>query len=197
MSLLTEEAGAETRRRAPGVFRLVMFFLLAVAPALAAAQPAIPREYQIKAVFLFNFVQFVDWPPQVFSQPESPLIIGILGSDPFQSYLDEIVRGEKLNSHPLVVRRYRRPEDIGPCQVLFISRSEASRLGRILTRLKGRSILTVGDMPDFAQRGGMIRFVTVNNKIRLQINVDAAKAADLNISSKLLEPSQIVTPGRN
>ncbi|HTQ30471.1 MAG TPA: YfiR family protein [Opitutaceae bacterium] len=175
-------------------FVLAAIFVLGGLRAAADPEPA-TREYQIKAVFLFNFVQFVDWPPQAFPQPQSPLVIGILGEDPFDSYIDEAVRGEKVNDHPLVVQRYRRPEDIGPCHVLFISRSETGHLAHVLTSLKGRSILTVGDMAGFAERGGMIRFVTENNKIRLQINVDAARAADLTISSKLLEPAQIVTPG--
>ena len=181
-------------RKSCGRFVLAAVFVLG--GLRAGADPApLAREYQIKAVFLFNFVQFVDWPPRAFSKAQSPLVIGVLGEDPFDSYLDEAVRGEKVNDHPLVIRRYRRPEDIGPCHILFISRSEAGRLGQVLAALKGRSILTVGDMAGFAERGGMIRFVTENNKIRLQINVDAARAADLTISSKLLEPAQIVTPG--
>jgi hypothetical protein len=162
-----------------------------------AAEAPVAAEYQLKAVFLFNFAQFVDWPSGAFPEAQSPLVIGILGADPFDAYLDETVRGEKANARPLVIRRYRRAEDIGDCQVLFISRSEAGRLGPVLASLKGRSILTVGDMDGFAQRGGMIGLVTENNKIRLKINVDAAKAAALTISSKLLRPAEIVTSGKD
>jgi hypothetical protein len=151
-----------------------------------SAQTATSPEYQIKAVFLFNFAQFVDWPPKAFPDAQTPLVIGILGEDLFGSYLDETVRGEKVNNRPLVVQRYRRIGEIKACHVLFISRSENARLEEILASLKGRSILTVGDSDEFALRGGMIRFVTEKNKIRMRINLEAVKAANLTISSKLL-----------
>ncbi len=169
--------------------------LLLVSPAIA--QPEATREYQIKAVFLFNFAQFVDWPPAAFSDPQAPLIIGVLGDDPFGSFLDQTVRGEKVNARPLVVRRYRAVAEVDTCHILFICGSEAGRLENILASLKGRSVLTVGDMDGFAQRGGMIRFATENNRIRLRVNLAAAKAAQLTLSSKLLRPADIVEPGKD
>ena len=162
-----------------------------------SAQPASSREYQVKAVFLFNFAQFVEWPTNAFPEAQTPFVIGVLGEDPFGAYLDETVRGEKVNNRSLVVERYRRAEEIKTCHVLFISRSEVNRLAEILANLKGRNILTVGDAESFAQRGGMIRFVTEKNKLRLKVNLEAAKAANLTISSKLLRSAEIVTPGKN
>ena len=162
-----------------------------------AAEPVVNKEYQIKAVFLFNFSQFVEWPTNAFAETQSPLVIGVLGEDPFGTYLEEAVRGEEVNKHPLVIRHYRRVEDIKDCHILFISQSETSRLSRIFERLKDRSILTVGDAEGFVQQGGMIRFITEKNKIRLRINPEAAKAAKLTISSKLLRPAEIVTPGKD
>lgn len=149
-------------------------------------QSAPTAEYQIKAVFLFNFAQFIEWPPTAFPERQTPFVIGVLGQDPFGSYLDETVRGEKVNNRPLTVRRYRRVEEIQTCHVLFISRSEAGRLDQILANLKYRNILTVADVESAASSGVMIRFVTQQNKIRLRINPEAAKAANLTISSKLL-----------
>ena len=162
------------------------------APEAPAATPVV-REYQIEAIFLFNFAQFVDWPPEAFSGPGDPLVIGILGNDPFGAYMDEAVRGERVNDRPIVIRRFARVEDITTCHILFISRSESARLDQILGRLKGRSILTVSDIDDFNQSRGMIRFVIEKNKIRLRINLGAAKSAGLKISSKLLRPAQIVS----
>lgn len=95
---------------------------------LVSAQAAALQEYEVKAVFLFNFTQFVDWPPAAFPDAQAPLTIGVLGDDPFGDFLDETVRGEKSNSRPIVIRRYRRVEEVGPCHVLFISRSESHRL---------------------------------------------------------------------
>ena len=100
-----------------------------------------------------------------------------------------------MKGHPLVVRRFQRIEQLTDTQILFISRSERGRLGPILATLKGRSILTVSDLEDFAQDGGVICFVLVDNKIRLRVNLDAAKQAGLTLSSKLLRPAQIVGPG--
>lgn len=169
--------------------------LLFVAAPRSPAQTAPPPEYQVKAVFLFNFAQFIEWPSNAFPQTETPLIIGVLGEDPFGAYLDETVRGEKVNNRPLVVQRYRQVDEIKMCHVLFISHSEADHLKQIFTELKNRNMLTVGDVEGFALRGGMIRFVTEKNKIRLRINLEAAKAAQLTISSKLLRPAEIVAPG--
>ncbi len=169
-----------------------------VAPALAAAPvSATTAEYQVKAVFLFNFAQFVDWPARAFASGESPLVIGLLGDDPFGTYLDDLVRGEKIGGRRMVVQRFHRVEDITDCQILFVSRSEAATLAQILARLKGRSILTVGDVDSFNRDSGMVRFVTENGKIRMRINLQAAKAAGLEISSKLLRPATIVTAEQN
>ena len=172
----------------------MLLCLLAFAPWKARAQS---KEYQIKAVFLFNFAQFVDWPTNAFLENQAPLVIGILGEDPFGSYLDETVRGEKVNNRSLVIQRYRSVDQIKSCHILFISRSESARQEEILNALKGRNILTVGDYDGFAQRGGMIRFVTDKNKVRLKIGLEAAKAAKLTISSKLLRPAEIVAPGKD
>jgi len=159
----------------------------------ASAQTGPSREYQVKAVFLFNFAQFVEWPPAAFAGASSPLVIGILGGDPFGAYLDETVRDEKVNNRPLEIQRYHRVDEIKTCHVLFISRPESNRLEQILVSLKDRSILIVGDGDDFVQRGGMIRLATPQNKIRLIINVEAAKSANLTISSKLLRSAEVVT----
>lgn len=184
-------------RRLGAMLRLVRCAVF-VAVALAARQPRAQsspsREYQVKAVFLFNFAQFVEWPANAFPESQTPLVIGILGEDPFGTYLDEAVRGETVNDHPLVVQRYRRTEDITTCHILFISLSEGSRLEQVLTDLKGRNILTVGEGEGFARQGGMIRFVMDHNRVRLRINLEAAEAANLKLSSKLLRPAEIVGP---
>ncbi|MGH8524715.1 MAG: YfiR family protein [Gammaproteobacteria bacterium] len=180
--------------RGPSAAWLVLSALL-LSGALVSAQAAAPREYQLKAVFLFNFAQFVEWPPQAFPDAQTPLVIGVLGRDPFGAYLDETVRGETVNNRSLVVQRYGRVEDINTCHILFISRSEADRLGQILASLKDRSILAVTDTEGAAQHGVMIRFVTEKNKIRLRINLEVAQAANLRISSKLLRTAEIVTSG--
>ena len=165
-------------------------------PTDSLAQAPDP-EYQLKAVFLFNFAQFVEWPASAFPNSMTPLVIGILGDDPFGPYLDETVRGETVNDRPLVVRRYRSVEEITVCHILFISRREDRRIKGILDSLRVRSVLTVSDADRFATRGGMIRFVTDHKRIRFRINLEAARAASLTLSSKLLRPAEIVPAGKD
>jgi uncharacterized protein DUF4154 len=158
-----------------------------------AAQAVRASEYQVKAVFLFNFAQFVDWPTEAFPAPDTPLVICVLGNDPFGDALDQTVRNERLGGRAFQVRRYRSVDEITTCHILFISRSEGNRSEAILASLKQRPILTVSDADGFAQRGGMIRFVTDRNRIRLQLNLAATEAAHLTISSKLLRVAEVIT----
>jgi hypothetical protein len=150
------------------------------------------KEYDVKAAFLYHLAEFVDWPPEAFPAAESPLVIGVLGADPFGKALDEIVRDEVVKNRKLTVERYGSMEEVKTCHILFISGSEAGRLEQIFSSLNDRKILTVGDTEGFAQRGGMVRFRTEKNKIRLRINLDAAKAASLTISSKLLRAAEVI-----
>jgi hypothetical protein len=176
---------ATLRRICALVFCGVLFSLF------ARAQPALP-EYKLKAVFLFNFVRFTEWPPSAFATEDSPFIIGILGADPFGKTLEQTVKDEVANGHPIEVRHYKTVNEIKKCHVLFISSSESYHLDSILSALRGRSILTVGDVEGFADKGGMVRFSKEDNKIRFRINVEAAKAENLSISSKLLQLADIV-----
>jgi YfiR/HmsC-like len=166
--------------------------LIALAWLAAATSASAPSEYQLKAVFLFNFAQFVEWPSQSFGAPDAPFVIGVVGEDPFGGELDAVVRGETVLGHPLVVKRYRTLSEVKPCQILFISESELSRLDNILSSLDRRAVLTVSDIYRAAERGTVIQFTNERNRLRLRINVAAAKAAGLTISSKLLRPAEIV-----
>ena len=169
--------------------------LLVLGPFGSLASP-ISKEYQIKAVFLFNFSQFIQW-PSASADSHRPFRIGVLGDDPFDGFLDNTVRGEKVSGRPLVIQRYASPKEVKDCQILFISRSESGRLGDILTGLKGRSILTVGDSEGFIKNGGVVRFLTRGNRIHLRISPEAAKRVNLNISSKVLRLAEIARPGED
>jgi YfiR/HmsC-like len=173
----------------PVLRALLLVLLAAVAPVSAAG----PSEYQVKAVFLFNFAQFVAWPAQAFGAADAPFSICILGEDPFGADLDATVRGENVQGHPFVVRRYRNPGDIeSTCHIVFIGASQLTQLENIVKSLGDRAILTVSDIDQSAERGTMIQFASEHNRLRLRINVAAAKAAGLTISSKLLRPSEII-----
>jgi hypothetical protein len=167
--------------------------LLLALCALALRGQEVSREYQLKAIFLYRFAQFVDWPETAFPSPNSPLIIGVLGPDPFGGYLEAAVRNERIRKRRLSVQHFQRSQDARHCQILFISASESERLEKIQAELAGRSILTVGETEGFALRGGMIQFITERNRIRFLINLKAAKAEHLQISSKLLELAEVVS----
>lgn len=198
MALLNASMHHSVKRDLKNVIAiLALLFVLLGGGSNSAAQTTTSKEYKIKAIFLFNFALFVKWPAGAFSDAQKPLVIGILGNDPFGAYLDDAVHGEKVNGSPLVVERYRHLEEVKTCHILFISRSEAARLKQNLDGLKSRNILTVSESNEFCRHGGMIQFVTEKNKIRLRINVEAAKAAHLTISSKLLRSAEIVATGSN
>jgi hypothetical protein len=174
---------------------LISTFILAVSlltcQLALSAQASPNREYQLKAVFLYNFTQFVEWPEQTFPSSQAPMVIGILGPDPFGNYLEEIIAGEKINGHPLRIKRFRTVEEIDACQILFINLPDTKKRDQAVNRLKGRNILTVSDAPDFMQGGGMIRFFTRQDKIKLEVNLEAAKAENIVLSSKLLRLVEI------
>jgi hypothetical protein len=150
-------------------------------------------EYDVKAAFLFNFAQFVEWPPESFASAESPIVIGVLGEDPFGPALDQLISQEPVNGRRTVVRRFERVEDVDVCHLLFINVRNPARLAAAIGALNKRATLTVGDAEPFLDQGGMIQFVTQNNRIKLRINLDVATAAGLTLSSKLLRPAQIIT----
>jgi hypothetical protein len=158
--------------------------------ASAWAQPV--TEYQVKAAYLFNFGQFVEWPAQSATAPDTPFVIGVVGKDPFGQILDDVVQGESLGGRLLVVRRFRNAREISDCQILFIARSEQDRLDETLQALRGRHVLTVTDIEGAEQRGAMIVLFNENNRVRMRINLAAARASNLVISSKLLRPAEVV-----
>jgi hypothetical protein len=170
------------------------FWLTVAWLALAIPVPAQHTtfdEREVKAVFLLNFVQFVEWPSSAFASPASPVVIGVLGDDPFGRLLDEVVHGEVVRGRRLAVARFRRVEDIKACHVLFVSSSEAGMYEHILTVLGTQPTLTVGDTESFTARG-MIRFLSERNRVRLEVNLGAVRAARLIMSSNLLRAARIV-----
>lgn len=158
----------------------------------AAEKSAGVSEYQIKAAFLYNFTQFTDWPASAFSSSNAPIVIGIVGKDPFANSLDEVVRGELVRGRPLVVKRLRANADLRSCHMLFISRSEKEGLPAVLSQLKGSPVLTVGDTNGFAQQGGMVNLLLVNKTVKMEINQAAAEEVGLQMSSKLLKLARLM-----
>jgi len=188
-----------------GILILVAAMTLNLAPSADAqtGDASDSSEYLIKAGFIYNFAKFVEWPPTSFPQSDAPIVIGILGTDPFGSVLDRIVADKKIGSRGFVVRRYKWSKDLKDlreCQILFVSSSEKAHTDEILEFVKWLPILTIGETPGFAERGGVIRFTVEDNRVRFEVSVDAAHNANLNISSRLLTLAKIIpqsTSARN
>jgi hypothetical protein len=165
---------------------LSLALLLAGGHRLGLGQEPQPTEYQIKAAFLFNFARFVEWPKAAFPNPGDPLLIGVLGDNPFQDQLEKTILNKKIDDHPLVTKQFHSVADATNCHILFISTSEKPRLPQIIKTLEGRNVLTVSEMDRFNETGGMINFTLEAGRVRFRINNDAATSAGLKISSKLL-----------
>jgi hypothetical protein len=170
--------------------------LLAFVPA-PGQEAAAPSEYRLKAAFLWNFAKFVEWPTNAFANDTAPFVIGVLGKSPFGQDLEKTVNGKLINTHPIEIRVFDTTADARQCHLLFVSASETARVGEIVKTLAGTPVLTVGDTEtgSFTENGGMIKFVFEGNKIRFQINDNAAKSASLKISSKLLSLA-VAAPAR-
>ena len=179
--------------RLPAALRSVLASLAVLLSSFQAqGQAVFSTEYDIKAALLFNLTQFTEWPDAAFTNSEAPIVIGVLGDNPFGQSLDKAVSGEKVQNRP-VVTRYFANADEARCHILFVSRSEVGQVDRIIAKTRARQMLTVSDIDRFASRGGMVRFVTDRNRVKLNINIPEVEAAGLKISSKLLRISHLVT----
>lgn len=158
------------------------------------ARAAIPKakEYEVKAAFLLNFAQYVEWPPEVFLTPTAPIVIGILGNDSFGRTLDQTIRGETVKGRPIAIHRSKQIENLKHCHLLFISKSEKGRLNQIFGSLAGKHCLTVGETDRFVHNGGIINFRFQKADIRFEINLEAARRSGLTISSKLLRLAIVI-----
>ena len=155
------------------------------------AQEVVDQQYIIKASYIYHFTNFVDWPDDAFPDGSKTLTIGVLGTDPFGRRLTPL-NGKTVKGRQLVIRRFGTIEELQPCQVLFVSASERNRLSKVHEALKGSHTLTISDMRNYARHWGMINFVTAGNNIRFEVNVDAARRAGLQMSSRMLSVATTV-----
>jgi len=166
---------------------------IALVPGVVAA--AEPSEYTVKAAFIYNFAKFVEWPPEV-SAKEGPFVIGILGDDPFEGALEEIISGKTIRDKKIIVKRFSKIEEAMGSHILFISNSEKGNISRIIKQLAGTHVLTVSDIAEFAEKGGIIELILEQNHVRFAVNVAVAEQGGLKPSSQLLKLARIVTKAK-
>jgi YfiR/HmsC-like len=181
--------GRTTWSRSGPLYQL-MAVVLAWSPigvsSLPAQQPK-ATAYEVKAVYLYNFGKFVEWPAKVTAGNNEPFTICVLGKDPFGASLDSTIAGEAIDGRSILAKRISKPQEALNCRVLFISSSEEVQLKEILATLETTSVLTVSDMSQFTRRGGMIQFVDDANRVRFEVNLTVVERAGLTLSSQLLK----------
>jgi hypothetical protein len=166
---------------------IVLVMLFFVSPSNLPAQQSKASEFEVKAAYLYNFGRFVQWSQAAAASKGNSFPICVFGQDPFGTVLDTTLSGESIDGKAVVAKRVSKAQDALDCRVLYISASEDSRLKDILVGLDKAGVLTVSDIPQFSQRGGMIQFVVVANKIRFEVNLTSAQEAGLTLSSDLLK----------
>lgn len=189
---LPQPAGIPPGRQTVAAVLLAAVCWLALPVITVSAAPDAYKEYEVKAVFLFNFAQFVEWPEGAFPDASAPLCVGVMGDDKFAALLEQTVKGETVKGRALAIKRIRDMAEAATCHVLFISRGEESRLPKIFGLLGNAGVLTVGECSGFAIRGGGINFFIQGNKIRFEINPESVRQKGLKISSQLLSLARII-----
>ena len=175
-----------------GLAVLLLGSLLALAfPTDLSAGSGLQREYEIKAAYLYNFINYIDWPESAFPAPGGVLTIGIVGQNEYDAAL-ETLNGKQVKGRTLALKQISDPKELDQCQIVFINSSEKARVPELLEKLKDARVLTVSEVDGFAQQGGIINFISEHNKVRFEINPDAARRLGLNISSELLKLAKVV-----
>jgi hypothetical protein len=184
------------RRRHRGAWRrlrsacLLALAVLGLLPS--GASSAAPNEYDVKATLMVNFMKFVEWPDDTSAVAPGPLVLAVVGNDPFGAALERATAGQSVNGRSVVVKRWKNPRELGPCHVLFVAVSDADEVSHILGGLKGTAVLTIGDGPSFVSEGGIIGFFMHDSRIRFDISPTTAERAHLRISSRLLAVAHVV-----
>lgn len=170
---------------------LITLPLQVFAVEIAAAQGS-ANEYEVKAAILYNLTRFVEWPSSAYADAQAPTVLCLAGHDPFGPYLASLTSKETVNGRPVQIRHIRNNADRNGCHILYVSSSERKNVISLLAALRGSSVLTVGEMAQFATRGGMVQFELEEKQVHFDINLDASVHAQLKISARLLVLAKIV-----
>ena len=173
-------------------YTILILLLQGATQAKIIAQSNTVSELQVKAVFLYNFTHFIDWPQTAFESKYDSFVIGVVGNDPLTPFIEQAIKGEWIETHVIRLEKYRSAAEIKKCHLLYVSSDDPEEVREILRIAARKKILTVGDTPNFVRWGGMIRFYTEHGKLRLQINNTIAKAEGFKISSKLLRVADVL-----
>ncbi|MSU56959.1 MAG: YfiR family protein [Pedosphaera sp.] len=186
---LTEPAGAWIQKLCRSL--AIAWLCLAWLPHAPGAEDT-SLEYKVKAGFLYNFAKFVEWPSNSLPASNSPIVIGVFADDPAAPVLKQALDGKMVNGRSLIVKSLSETAALSTCHIFFLSRARQDRLKDVLGQVNAAPILTVGEMDQFAQRGGVINFVRADDSFRFEVNLEVAEKAGLKISAKLANMATIV-----
>lgn len=147
-----------------------------------------PRDSDVEAAYLFNFAKFMHAPPH---SPDS-FAIAVVGKSPIGEMLETITTNEQVDGRPLKVVHAASADQARNCDIVFLGESETPRIDKDLATLAGSNALTVSNAPEFVQRGGMIQFQVVKNRVRFVVNLDATSKEKITLSSELLKVAMSV-----
>ena len=176
-------------------FRRSLILILALAAPLcgAAEESALAIQQRVKAAFLYKFAAYVEWPSNVFSQPETPIVIGVAGAEAIAQELELVAVGRTVSGRPVVVRRLARGDSAGECcQILFIGAGERARTAELLAGAQGHPVLTVTEVDAQHPKGSIINFLATEDRIRFDISREAAERNGLQLRSQLLKVARQV-----
>lgn len=176
-------------------FTFLLWFGLALVPTAEERQSAPVSgvgEYEVKAAFVFRFLQLIEWPDSAFASPKSPIIIGILAPDPFGTALEQIVGGEQIGTRSIEIRRAEDSQALQPCHLLFVPRTRAAQADPALMGSPPHGVLLVGESPDFLEQGGMVNFYPEDKRIRFEIRPAQVERAGIRVRSRLLHLARVV-----
>ena len=173
--------------------------LCCVAASFGTGAPArgqdFNREYKLKAVYLYKFATYVEWPAVSFQDVDSPFVIGILGPDPLGASLRQIAKVKKIGGRTIEIQNYKQPEEVRDCHILFMSRATNSETQQAaINLLANRSILFVGETRNFLNQGGVFRFEINQNRVRVYISKPAYEREQLDVSAQLLRIATVIDP---
>ena len=178
--------GRDPSHRKVGWVLAVLLYWASGTTVAGDADPGVAKEYELKAAYLFNFAKFVRWPATALPDADTPLVVGIFGSDRVAVALDALTKGRSVNGHPVQVKVMSDATNVAGLRVLYLDRAEDAGLSQIAPVFSSNGLLTVGESEAFAQAGGMIRLVVEANRLQFEINAGAAQRAGLSLSSQLL-----------
>jgi hypothetical protein len=164
--------------------------LIVLSPTARAQVAALP-EPQLKAEFIERFTRFVDWPDDA-SESERPFVIGVVGQSALTPFLEQMAGSRRIKGRPVVVQPLQEPESMRRCHVVFIAASQGGSLPRILARVAHEPVLTISDSEGFAERGVIINFFELGDRLRFEINEPAAQRSGLRIGSQLFRLARVI-----